>query len=476
MIGLPPEAGWFARRTVAGLAGDLRAGRSSPGELVERALAEASRLHGLKAFVTLDGAGAREAAERAGRELAAGRDRGPLHGIPVAVKDVIDTAGLRTTMGSRHHADRVPEHDAECVRRLRAAGAVIVGKTATHEFAFGPTGDRSLSGATRNPYGDGRLAGGSSSGSAAAVAAGIVPLALGTDTGGSVRIPAACCGIVGLKPTLGAVPTAGVFPVSSSLDTVGPMARTAGDCLLLWNALTGGGAPDADVSGVRVGWVAPDALHPGDPRVAATARAVLGPLPVRDVAVPDVARLRWAYTAIQGGEVHRLHAGRMAAAPELYDAEVLARLRAAGRITEKDAATARELRERVRRAVTALFGRVEILAMPTVPVVAPPLGARTLVLDGTPVDVRAALLAYTSPWSVLGLPAVSLPAGLVDGLPAGLQLIARPGAERLLLAAAVRLAKTTSATELAGTGYGFADREEAYVHAEPVPDGPATQA
>lgn len=446
MIGLPPEAGFFARHTVAELADALRDGRTSPGELVERSLAEASRLEVLNAFVTVDGPGARAAAERAGRELAAGLDRGPLHGVPVAVKDVIDTAGLRTTMGSRHHADRVPEHDAECVRRLRAAGAVIVGKTATHEFAFGPTGDRSLNGATRNPYGDGRLAGGSSSGSAAAVAAGIVPLAVGTDTGGSVRIPAACCGIVGLKPTLGAVPSGGVFPVSPSLDTVGPMARTADDCLLLWNALAGREAPAPDVSGARVGWVAPDAVHPVDPRVAVAARAMLEPLPVRDVAVPDLARLRWAYTAIQSGEVQRLHAGRMAAAPELYDAEVLARLRAAGRITAEDTATARELRERVRRAVTALFGRFEILAMPTVPVVAPPLGARTLALNGTPVDVRAALLAYTSPWSVLGLPAASLPAGLVDGLPAGLQLVARPGAERLLLAAAGRLAKTTSTT------------------------------
>ncbi|MGI5205628.1 amidase [Spirillospora sp. CA-108201] len=446
MIALPPEAGWFARRTVAGLAGALRDGRTSPAELVERTLAEASRLHGLNAFVTVDGTGARAAAERAGQELAGGLDRGPLHGIPVAVKDVVDTAGLRTTMGSRHHADRVPERDAECVRRLRAAGAVIVGKTTTHEFAFGPTGDRSLNGATRNPYGEGRLAGGSSGGSAAAVAAGIVPLAVGTDTGGSLRIPAACCGIVALKPTLGAVPSDGVFPVSSSLDTVGPMARTADDCLLLWNALAGGDAPDPDVSAVRAGWVAPDAVHPVDPRVAAAARAMLEPLPARDVAVPGIARLRWAYTAIQSGEVHRLHAGRMAAAPDLYDEEVLARLRAAGRVTEQDTATARELRERVRGAVTALFGRFDLLAMPTVPVAAPPLGARTLVLNGTPADVRAALLAYTSPWSVLGLPAVSLPAGLVDGLPAGLQLIARPGAERLLLAAARRLTKTTSTT------------------------------
>ncbi|MES9540640.1 MULTISPECIES: amidase [unclassified Actinomadura] len=444
MIGLPPGAGWFARHTVAGLAGALRDGRTSPGELVERALAEATRLEALNAFVTLDGPGARAAAERAGRELAAGLDRGPLHGIPVAVKDVIDTAGLRTTMGSRHHADRVPEHDAECVRRLRAAGAVIVGKTATHEFAFGPTGDRSLNGATRNPYGDGRLAGGSSSGSAAAVAAGIVPLAVGTDTGGSVRIPAACCGIVALKPTLGAVPTGGVFPVSASLDTVGPMARTADDCLLLWNALVGRDAPAPDISGARVGWLVPDAVHPVDPRVSAAARAVVEPLLVRDVTVPDIARLRWAYTAIQGGEVHRLHAERMAAAPELYDEEVLARLRAAGRFTAEDTAAARELRERVRGAVTDLFGRFEFLAMPTVPVVPPPLGARSLALNGTPVDVRAALLAFTSPWSVLGLPAVSLPAALIDGLPAGVQLIARPGAERLLLAAARHLAKTAS--------------------------------
>ncbi|WP_433475567.1 amidase [Spirillospora sp. CA-142024] len=450
MIGPPPGAGWFARRTVTELAGALRAGTMSPDDLVERALTEAARLDPeLNAFVTVDMPGARAAAERAGRELSAGLDRGPLHGIPVAVKDVVDTAGLRTTMGSRHHAGRVPEHDAECVRRLRASGAVIVGKAATHEFAFGPTGDRSASGATRNPYRHGHISGGSSSGSAAVVAAGIVPLAVGTDTGGSVRIPAACCGIVGLKPTHGAVPSGGVFPVSPSLDTVGPMARTAGDCLLLWNVLAGQEAPEPDISGCRVGWVAPDALHPADPRVTEAARAMLEPLPVQDVAVPDVARLRWAYQAIQGREVHMVHAEYLAVAPDLYDEEVLARLHAAGRITEEDTAAAQRIRERVLGAVTALLGRHDLLAMPTVPILPPPLDVRSAPLDGTSIDVRAALLSLTSPWSVLGLPAISLPAALVDGLPTGLQLIARPGAERLLLAVAGRLADANQTTTTA---------------------------
>ncbi|URM97687.1 amidase [Actinomadura madurae] len=450
MIGPPPGAGWFARRTVTGLAGALRAGTTSPADLVERSLAEAARLDpGLNALAAVDAPGARAAAERAGRELSQGLDRGPLHGIPVAVKDVVDTAGLRTAMGSRHHAGRVPGHDAECVRRLRASGAIIVGKAATHEFAFGPTGDRSADGATRNPYRRERVSGGSSSGSAAAVAAGIVPLAVGTDTGGSVRIPAACCGIVGLKPTRGAVPSGGVFPVAPSLDTVGPMARTAGDCLLLWNVLAGEDAPEPDISGCRVGWVAPSALHPADPRVTEAVRPLLEPLPVREVAVPDIARLRWAYQVIQGREVHTIHAGRLAAAPELYGEEVLARLRAAGRITEEDAEAAQAIRERVHVAVAALLERHDLLAMPTVPILPPPLDARSVSLGGTPIDVRAALLSLTSPWSVLGLPAISLPAAPVDGLPTGLQLIARPGAERLLLAVAGRLSEANQTTPTA---------------------------
>jgi Asp-tRNA(Asn)/Glu-tRNA(Gln) amidotransferase A subunit family amidase len=465
MSPLPPprEADYFSQHTAAELAGELRDGRVSPNELVERALRAAARLDPvLNAFVTLDEHGAREAARNAAEELAAGVDRGPLHGIPVAIKDVLDTAGLRTTMGSRHFADRVPERDATSVRRLREAGAIIVGKTTTHEFAYGPTGDRSASGATRNPYQPGHMAGGSSCGSAVAVAAGIVPLSIGTDTGGSVRIPAACCGVVGLKPTHGAVPTDGVFPLAPSLDTVGPLARTAADCRLLWEALTGGnaGTGDAGTGGagtgdagphtvvggapLRIGWVPPETLHPTEAPVTRAARAMLVRLPdpgstVEEVALPGGAALHRAYGAIQGGEAHALHAERMAASPGLYDEEVLDRLRAAGGVSGEEQARARELREEARLAIGSLLRHHDLLALPTVPMPAPPVGTRSQQLAGTSVRTREALLSLTSPWSVVGLPALSLPAGLVDGLPVGLQLVARAGGEHLLLSVAQQL-------------------------------------
>lgn len=450
VIGVPPpaEAGYFAEHTVAGLAGDLRAGRVTAVDLVEEALAGAARLDPvLNVFVTLDETGARAAARQAREELAAGADRGPLHGIPVAIKDVVDTAGLRTTMGSRHFADRVPDRDATCVRRLREAGAVVIGKTTTHEFAYGPTGDRAAGGATRNPYRAGHLAGGSSSGSAVAVASGIVPVSVGTDTGGSVRIPAALCGVVGLKPTHGVVPTDGVFPVASSFDTVGVLARTVEDCGLLWNVLAGGhrasddgmaGLPPVRGELLRVGWIPPDTLHPTEPVVARAARAFLAAnqIRVRDVVLPEAAVLNRTYQTMQGSEVYAVHADRMAAAADLYDSEVADRLRSAGQVRGWEYVRAREAREQARQAIESLFGEYDLLALPTVPIRAPRLGARSVRLAGGTVDVRAALLALTCPWSVVGLPAISVPAGMAEGLPVGLQLVAPPGGENLLLAVA----------------------------------------
>jgi aspartyl-tRNA(Asn)/glutamyl-tRNA(Gln) amidotransferase subunit A len=444
------EVGYFAEQTVTALAVDLRAGRTSPDELVEHALNAAARLNPLlNAFVTLDERGARAAARRATRELAADVDRGPLHGIPIAIKDVVDTAGLRTTMGSHHFGDRVPDRDATCVHRLREAGAIIIGKTTTHEFAYGPTGDRSANGAARNPYQPDHMAGGSSGGSAVAVAAGIVALSIGTDTGGSIRIPAACCGVVGLKPTHDAVPTDGVFPLSPSLDTVGPLARTAADCRLLWDALTGArSATDGETAAptpargvpLRVGWISPDSIHPTDTAVTNAVRTALehvaDGLSVREVDVPDIAALRRAYQVIQGSEVYAIHAERLAADPDLYDEEVLERLRAAGQVRGWELVRAGELRDRARVAITSLLQHQDLLALPTIPVPAPPLGTRSRRLADTTIDIRDALLSLTSPWSVVGLPAITVPIGLVEGLPVGLQLVGPGGSEALLLSVA----------------------------------------
>lgn len=444
---MPPVVpGFFADQDVDRLGAALRAGRLSPVDLVEHALAEMSRLNSvLNAFVTVDAEGARAAARAAADELAGGTDRGPLHGIPVGVKDIVDTAGLLTTMGSRHFADNVPDRDAACVRALREAGAIVVGKTTTHEFAYGGFGDVSANGAARNPYDPERMTGGSSAGSAAAVAAGMVPLAVGTDTGGSVRLPSALCGLVGLRPTYGAVSVAGVFPLAESLDTVGPMARTPNDCRLLWRVLasTGPGSASgsdgaASAGHLKIGRVRTDDFGPVNDAVAAAVEERLAGR-ASDVTLPNAAAVQEAYFGMHAPEAAALHAERIATAPELYQPEVLDRLRLAAEVTEADRRRALAARDEGRRAALELLAEYDLLALPTVPVVAPPLGARSIPVNGHELDARAVLLSMTSAWGVLGLPAISVPAGTVDGLPVGLQLVGPPGAEERLLTAAEQL-------------------------------------
>ncbi|MGW5161057.1 amidase [Nonomuraea wenchangensis] len=431
-----PSPGPFTGRTLDGLGRDLRSGRTTAAELTALAL-DAIAGAELNAFVTVDAAGAAKAARQADEELAAGIDRGPLHGIPAGVKDLIMIAGMRVTMGSRHFADHVAEEDAACVALLRRAGAVVVGTTTTHEFAYGPTGDRSAGGPARNPWDPSRMTGGSSAGSGAAVAAGLVPLALGTDTGGSVRIPAALCGVAGFKPAYGAIPADGVFPLSRTLDHVGVLAATASCCLLAHDALTASRLAEDPVGEVRVGWLEPDSLFPTDPRVARAARAAAGPVAGEVRMAPEVLELfRETYLAVQSGETAAVHAGRLASAPGLFDPEVLDRLRVAAELPAWRYVRAMEARRELEEHAEALFGPYDVLATPTVPILAPPIGAREAELVGEQVQVRAALLAMTSPWNVLGRPALTVPAGLVDGLPVGLQLVARPGGEAQLFAAA----------------------------------------
>ena len=462
-----PTTGHFAGRTIDELARDLRERRATATDLVRHALDAIAALDPpLNAFVSVDAEGARAAARQADRELADGVDRGPLHGIPVAVKDLVMVAGMPATMGSRHFAGYLPAEDAACVALLRQAGAIVVGKTTTHEFAYGPTGDRSANGPSRNPWDPARMSGGSSGGSAVAVAAGMVPLAIGTDTGGSVRIPAALCGVAGFKPAYGAIPADGVFPLSRTLDHVGVLAATEQDCLTAYHALTpapgapgtamdtgaplsgnprtasGTGAPlPGNAAGApRVAWLAPEDLFATDPRVAAAARAALeagvGPLDELRLSVADVAEFRETYVAIQSSETAAVHATRLAEAPELFDPEVLARLKAATGMPGWRYVRALEARTRLAETVAALFGRHDVLALPTVPLTAPLLDSRETDLDDRPVAVGAALLSLTSPWNVLGLPALTVPAGLVDGLPVALQLVCRPGHEHLLFEAA----------------------------------------
>jgi 1-carboxybiuret hydrolase len=433
----PPGAGFFAHVGVSELAAGIRSGLTSPAELVDIALQEAHRWQpSINAFISFDEIGARAAAVRARTELASGIDRGPLHGIPVAVKDVIDVCGMPTTAGSRHRQGHLARENAECVERLVQAGAIIIGKTTTHEFANGPTGDRAATGPTCNPYDPGHMAGGSSSGSAAAVAAGIIPLALGTDTGGSARIPAACCGVVGLKPTYGALPTAGMVPLAPSLDTVGLLARTAADCALLWTALAGTRTVPLPPG---IGWIAPDSIYPTQPSITGAVRRMVDHLVTREADVPEANELRQAYGIIQGSEAYAQHAELITNAPELYDPEVLARLSAGGEIFGWEYIRALELRRSARQSVHHQLKRYGLLALPTIPLSPPRLDSRIEDINGKCVETRKALLSLTSPWSVLGLPAISIPAVPVDGLPTALQLVGPPGAEAQLLRVAREL-------------------------------------
>lgn len=449
MLEPPAAAGFFAATTATTLAVELRAGRTSAVELTRHALDAIRRLDDqLNAFVTVDAEGALASARCADDELGSGVDRGPLQGLPIAVKDLIDTAGVRTTMGSRHFASYVPERDARCIELLRRAGAVILGKTTTHEFAYGPTGDRSANGAARNPYDPHRMSGGSSAGSAVAVAAGMVPLSIGTDTGGSVRIPAALSGVVGFKPTYGSIPTDGVFPLASSLDHVGVMARSAGDIRLTLDVLTGAAHSHEDTAASppgrpRIGWIDPELFGPVDPAVSDAARTAIEQWAGEDadldeVAVRDVQGMPAAFANIQGSEAYATHADRISAKPHLFDDEVLVRLEAAGAVRGWEYVRAKEAQRRSTDTLSRLVEAYDVLALPTVPAVAPEIDQRDIDVNGRPTKVRAALLSLTSPWNLVGFPAISVPVGMLHGLPTALQLIAAPRRDKKLLAFAER--------------------------------------
>ncbi|MGH3935641.1 MAG: amidase [Pseudonocardiaceae bacterium] len=374
---------------------------------------------------------------------------GPLRGWPVAVKDMIDVAGLPTRCGSAVLAGAAPaQRDAAVVARLRAAGAVVVAKTHTHEFAFGPTGDVSADGPCHNPHDPQRITGGSSSGSAAVVAAGMVPLAVGTDTGCSTRTPAALCGVVGLKPARGALPTTGVFPLSETLDHIGLLGRDITTVAVAFSALTGHRIdPAGPVEGAVVGRPTDAYWRVHDPeitaavdRAAATLRAAGAVL--REVQLPGIEELAATYQVIVGVEAYTTHQRWLAQRPGDYQPATAARLRAAAEHTAADYVTARRTRHRLGSELTSrlITDGIDLLLLPTTPLRATPIGAdQVQAPDGTAVTVRPALLSLTLPFNLLGWPAVSVPAPGVAGLPVGIQVAAVRGGEQAVLAAGARI-------------------------------------
>jgi aspartyl-tRNA(Asn)/glutamyl-tRNA(Gln) amidotransferase subunit A len=337
----------------------------------------------------------------------------------LAVKDLFDTAGVRTTYGSPIFADHVPEASAEAVVRLEAAGYATAGKANLHEFAWGITSENLTFGTVPNPVAPGRVAGGSSGGCAAALAAGLVDYALGTDSGGSVRIPAACCGVVGFKPSFGLVPIAGCFPLAPSFDHVGPMARDVAGCERMMEALVPGFSPtDVSLHDLRVviAWT-----ERADPLVRARVEAVAAGFEPVEVPWPD-----GVYPVFQR-EIVEVHADLYPANRDRYDPGVAAKMELARRVTDAEVAAAAAERERYRERIAAFD--VDVLVTPTVPMVAPPVGIGDLAL-------RWRMIELTFAWNVVGAPALALPCGPAeDGLPASVQLIGRPGDDALVLAA-----------------------------------------
>jgi aspartyl-tRNA(Asn)/glutamyl-tRNA(Gln) amidotransferase subunit A len=429
---------------IAAAAAELRTGATTSGRLVREALEAVERWDpGLRAVVHLMADEAAVQARGLDAELAAGRDRGPLHGIPMTVKDIIHVAGAPTRAGSAVY-EQVPGVDAEAVARLRAAGAVIIAKVSTHEFALGVTTPQS-----RNPHDQNRIPGGSSGGSAIAVSTGMGLASLATDTRASIRVPAAFCGVVGLKPTYGAVPTSGIVPNSWTMDHLGPLARTVADAATMLEVLTAGrsrlrawvGSP---VAGVRIG-VPTAAFAHIEPGVEAGVRAALAAAEALGCAVTEA--LRPAAADLDDANAAGMIVSRCEAATfhrslgadrSQYWEEVADQLQAAAAIAAIDYLDAQRLRAELTEGLLAAFEHHDVLAMPTVPVVAPPVEdfARYLLV----------LSRNTTLWSLTGFPAISVPCGTVGGLPFALQLVAPPWREDLLVAlgSAIRTAGDTA--------------------------------
>ena len=449
------------RTTIQSLSREIRAREISPAELTHECLNRIEKLNPkLNAFITVLADSALDQARRAEQEIFRGKYRGPLHGIPIGLKDILDTAGTRTTAASALFKDRIPDEDAEVVRRLHCAGAVILGKQNLHEFAYGGSSMVSFYGEVHNPWDTARVAGGSSGGSAASVATGMGYAAIGTDTAGSIRLPAAYCGVVGLKPTYGRVSARGVIPLSPSYDHVGPIANCVCDVGLILQVLASyddGDPASADVPmadytceldeplpSLRVGIPRKfffEGLHADIAAAVEQAIEVFRDLgaEIRDGIELDVPTDR----TLASAEAYAYHKEFVARSPELYQPATLARIKSGEKITENEVRRAQQELAASRESIGKVFEDIDILLAPTVPIPPPAIAD----LKKNPENLRPVelmMLRNTRPFNVWGIPAISLPCGFTTGgMPIGLQLASAPWQMNLLLHAAHKYERAT---------------------------------
>jgi aspartyl-tRNA(Asn)/glutamyl-tRNA(Gln) amidotransferase subunit A len=439
----------------------------SPVEVAEAFIRRIDALEPrLNAFITRVDEHALQAAREAEKEILRGDYRGPFHGIPVGLKDLFWTRGIRTTSGSLIDGDFVPTEDSAVSSRIKAAGAYCIGKLHMTEFAFDGTSLNHHYGPARNPWELARMAGGSSSGPGAAVASGQVPMAIGTDTGGSVRVPAALCGITGLKPTFGLISRYGVTPLSWSMDHVGPMTRTVRDAALALNMLAGYDPRDPDsvrmapqdysreldrgVQGIRIGVPKDFIWEVMDPEVEQAFRAAMIQMEslgsrTQETSMPDLGLINAAGSIVQTSEAGIIHRSRVLGQGQHFDPVIRRRIES-GLFVPADAYLhAQQVRAKLRGVLLETLEGVDLLATPTTAIAAPGIDQERVIIQGQDVPIREALLRITRVFSTVGLPAISVPCGFTEGgLPVGLQLVGKPFSESLLLRAAQAYQESTS--------------------------------
>src|SRR6266567_1714421 len=429
-------------RTIAEASRLVQQCEISPVELTRECLERIEQLNpSLNAFITVTAESALKDAQHAEKEIQSGKWRGPLHGIPIGLKDLIDTAGVRTTAASAVFRDRVPTEDAEVVKKLKAAGGVLIGKQNLHEFAYGGSSIINHFGPVRNLANPEFIAGGSSGGPTAAVAAGMCYGAIGTDTAGSIREPAALCGVVGLKPTYGLVSTRGIIPLSLSLDHAGPITRAVEDAAILLDIIADGpedyrGSLGEGIEKFVLGIPRKYFFEDLDPEVAKAVEKAIDQLTDLAFTVRELDLPVSTDRTLQAAESYAYHREMVATSTELYDPETLRRIRSGEHVSEGEYQNALHDLHKMRREIIEKFRVVDVVVTPTTPIPAP----RISELLKDPALLRPTelvLLRNTRPVNVWGLPAISIPCGITSGgLPIGLQIVGPPGGEAKVLQAA----------------------------------------